>query len=131
MKTFILAISLALTSTSVGAQGSNPCGQYMTTYDIEQCLEKTLKARDNELNSAYQQLIKSFRPLGSYDKTNYPAVRKHLMDAQLAWIKFRDNDCRAKYTLWEEGTIRGIKSLSCRIDHTELRTQQLKAWRRP
>ena len=50
------------------------------------------------------------------------------MDAQRAWISFRDNDCKGRLVLYEAGTIRGAVYAGCLIEHTEQRTRALQAW---
>lgn len=62
------------------------------------------------------------------DTTDYAAIKKELAEAQRAWITFRDRDCSAKYKFWDQGTVRGLVYTSCRIEHTEQRTSELKKW---
>lgn len=40
-------------------------------------------------------------------------------EAELAWSKYRQAECAAVYEYWSQGTIRGLKSLKCRIVLTQ------------
>ena len=120
----------ALSWSFAGAQNADPCANEENTVEINMCLDRVFKARDRELNEAYQSLLKQLSTSNSTDKTDYPGIKKELADAQRAWIIFRDSDCTALYKFWETGTIRGIKYAYCRIEHTEKRTIQLKRWAR-
>jgi len=127
MKTVLcLATALLLPGLAL-AQAADPC-RTRTTVEINQCGQQTLARRDKELNAAYQALLKSLTPDGKADAVDYAATRKLLQQAQRSWIQFRDSDCKAKYTLNAGGTIRDIAALGCQIEHTELRTKQLKDW---
>jgi uncharacterized protein YecT (DUF1311 family) len=75
-----------------------------------------------------QALLKSLTPDGKAGSTDYASTRRLLQQAQRSWMQFRDSDCRAKYTLKAASSIRDIAALGCQIEHTELRTKQLKDW---
>lgn len=128
MPKFFLAACLVFASGLACAQSPDPCAGTSNTIETMECLAKVFKARDRELNEAYQALLKELSPSVTGDATDYPGIRKELAEAQRAWVRFRDSDCNAKYKFWEQGTIRGIMYASCRIEHTEQRTAQLKKW---
>lgn len=96
-----------MASLQAGAQPPNPCASASNTLEINECAQKELKAKDGELNKAYQALLKSLSPSMQGDTTDYAAVKRELAEAQRAWIKYRDSDCGAKYKFWEDGSIRG------------------------
>jgi uncharacterized protein YecT (DUF1311 family) len=128
MRTLLLALFLVSAAASAHAQKRDPCASPNTTIEINECAQKVLKRKDGELNRAYQRLLESLSPTMPGDGTDYEAVRKQLAEAQRAWIKFRDSDCGAKYTFWEQGSIRGAMYLSCLIERTEKRTAELRKW---
>lgn len=128
MRAFWLSLTLLTASTFCVGQSVDPCKNQSNTHEINECGRLTLKSRDRDLNQAYQALMKSLRANDKEDNTNYAEVKKKLQEAQRAWIVFRDNDCQAKYTLWESGTIRGITHLSCLTERTEQRTKELRTW---
>ena len=108
----------------------NPSHKRSATIEINNCLDRVFRAKDRELNEAYQSLLKQLTRSDASDAIDYPGIKKELADAQRAWIVFRDSDCSALYKFWETGSIRGIKYAYCRIEHTEQRTIQLKRWAR-
>lgn len=108
---------------------ADPCATQRNTIEINQCAQQTQKDADRRLNEAYQALVKSLVPRGADDDTDYAAVRKRLVEAQRAWITFRDSDCEAKLKFWESGTIRGAVYQGCLTERTEQRIKELKAWR--
>ncbi len=110
------------------AQNQNPCQTQRNTIEINDCAKLTLAEKDKALNAAYQKLLGSLVAEDKTDKANYADVRKQLVEAQRAWISYRDNDCKAKYTLYEMGTIRGAVYWGCMIERTEQRTSELQRW---
>jgi uncharacterized protein YecT (DUF1311 family) len=72
--------------------------------------------------------MKSLDSEGKPNAVDYAGTRKLLQQAQRAWVQFRDDDCRAKYMLNANGTVRELAALGCQIEHTEHRTKQLKEW---
>lgn len=124
----ILLIGLSTLSAHVAAQTADPCASQANTLEINECLAATLAARDKALNAAYQDLLKRLNPADRFDTTDYPRARKLLVDAQRAWISFRDNDCKGRVVLYETGSIRGAVYTGCLIAHTEQRTRALQNW---
>jgi len=124
----ILLIGLMSLSARALAQAADPCATQANTLEINECLAVTLAARDKALNAAYQDLLKRLNPADRFDTTDYPRARKLLLDAQRAWISFRDNDCQGRVVLYETGTIRGAVYTGCLIAHTEQRTRALQNW---
>ena len=121
------AVLLLLPGGVLAQLAADPC-RTLNTVEINRCAEQTLARRDKELNAAYQALLKSLTPEGKANGIDYPGTRRLLQQAQRSWVQFRDNDCRAKYTFNAGGTIRDIAALGCQIEHTELRTKQLRDW---
>jgi uncharacterized protein YecT (DUF1311 family) len=124
----ILFFVASLAPASAFAESAEPCATQRNTIEINECAAGKLAAKDKELNAAYDKLLKTLAPKYKEDTTDYAAIKEKLVDAQRDWIKFRDNDCDAKYRLNASGTIRGLVSLNCKIEHTELRTKQLRRW---
>ncbi|MDM0074357.1 lysozyme inhibitor LprI family protein [Variovorax sp. J2P1-59] len=125
---FCLGAVVLLASCAALAQAPDPCKTQKNTVEINECAQQTLARKDKELNAAYQSLVKSLASDGKTDTTDYAGTKKLLQQAQRAWVQFRDSDCNAKYTLNAAGTIRDVAALSCKIEHTEQRTKQLKDW---
>ena len=128
MRSVFLACTLVLHTPLVLAQQADPCQTQMNTVEINACAKMTLAEKDKALNAAYQALVKSLVAKDKSDTTNYPQIRKQLAEAQRNWIKFRDNDCKAKLGFNEGGSIRGAVHLGCLTERTEQRTNELENW---
>jgi uncharacterized protein YecT (DUF1311 family) len=76
------------------------------------------KRADNELNSVYYRLKKEL------NRTD----RENLIEAQKAWIKFRDLNCKFKSRDFGDGggVITHKMKIDCLIESTEERTKELK-----
>lgn len=127
MRPLPLALALLAVASFSHAQ-SDPCKTLSSTLEINQCGAITLKAKDRELNEAYQALLKSLKPEDKSDETDFADVKRRLVEAQRGWIVFRDNDCKAKMAYWSPGTIRGAMYLACLTERTEQRTKELRVW---
>jgi uncharacterized protein YecT (DUF1311 family) len=125
----LLPFVLMLASAAHGAQQKpDPCATQATTIEINECARLTLDQKDKALNAAYQGLLSHLAPDSTDDTVRYTDVKRQLIEAQRHWLAFRDNDCKARYTLYEAGTIRNVVYLGCLVEHTELRTKQLLVW---
>jgi uncharacterized protein YecT (DUF1311 family) len=129
--TFIaLAILVALLpSPSVAeAKAADPGATQANTIEINQCLSNQLKARDRSLNAAYKALLQRLDESDPTDGVDYARARRLLVEAQRAWISFRDNDCSGRVVLYERGSIRGELYTGCLIAHTERCSNELRRW---
>jgi uncharacterized protein YecT (DUF1311 family) len=125
----LIGITLAQAPTPLQAGEADPCYLQQNTLQINACLSKTYESTDRKLNQAYQKLLRNLSPAAANgDTTNYPLVRQQLVAAQLSWISYRDQDCRAKLTLFAAGSIRAAVYLGCLVERTEQRTRELRAW---
>ena len=131
MKHSILIPLLLIAATNAAAQASDPCTTQRNTIEIDECAKLTVAQKDKELNVAYQKLLKRLAPADKADKadtTNYAEVKKHLIEAQRNWLKFRDSDCKGQLILNENGTTRGAVYFGCLTERTEQRTKELRKW---
>lgn len=89
--------------------------------------QASFEQADQQLNASYKQLIK----LMSVPKSEYidfPALKAGFIDAQRQWLKFRDKECNTWYLLNQAGAQRNSAQMSCLIQRTKDRTQQLSQW---
>jgi uncharacterized protein YecT (DUF1311 family) len=129
--TFIaLAILVAIMpSPSVAeSKAADPCTTQANTIEINQCLSNQLQARDRSLNAAYKALLQRLDESDPSDGVDYQQARRLLVEAQRAWLSFRDNDCRGRVVLYARGSVRWEIYTECLIAHTERRTNELKGW---
>jgi uncharacterized protein YecT (DUF1311 family) len=96
---------------------AEPCPGAQTQYEMDECAHKELVAADAELNRVYNQLAA---------KLEDAEQRAQLKTAELAWIKFRDENCTFEGLFYKGGTMRPMIESFCKADVTRTRTAQLK-----
>ncbi len=117
----LLAFPLALLSCSASAFD---CSRVIGTSGINECATGEQKKIDRKLNIVYRRLIRNLtRPDTEFEK--YSELKSSVVDAQKAWLKFREADCNAIHTLYGDGSIRTAMQLECKHTHTELRIKAL------
>lgn len=124
----LLSAALLLIPEPSPALSADPCYRQQTTLEINACLQKSYEKSDRVLNDTYQKLLRRLVAHSAIDDTDYQRVRQQLIEAQLAWIRYRDNDCRAKLTLFAAGSIRHAVYLGCLLERSEQRTRELRTW---
>jgi uncharacterized protein YecT (DUF1311 family) len=103
------------------------CSNAVTTPDMNECASLNQKKVEAKLNQVYQKVMKDLdKPDSEGEK--YSEYRKTLLEAQRAWIKFRDADCNAIYTYYESGSIRNLMAISCKQKHAERRIKDLEEY---
>jgi uncharacterized protein YecT (DUF1311 family) len=118
---FIL-VALPITSATAAAAQTNAetepsvCKTQSNTVEMVQCADWHYKRTERWLNESYQATRKS------RDKQN----RKLLQDAQLAWIAFRDTECRLARDAARGGTMASILQISCLTTITAKRARELQ-----
>lgn len=96
---------------------AEPCPGAQTQYEMDECAYKEFVAADAELNRVYNQLAA---------KLDDAEQRAQLKTAELAWIKFRDENCTFEGLFYKGGTMRPMIESFCKADVTRKRTAQLK-----
>jgi uncharacterized protein YecT (DUF1311 family) len=82
------------------------------------CASRAAKSADRKLNQVYQTLIARLDQKG----------KVKLIDAQLAWIKFRDQSCEFERSRYEGGSIAPLIYSSCIKNLTERRTKDIEGY---
>ena len=100
-------------STDDGSN-SGSCADAYTTIDMNQCLAGLLETADFR-RSEYLEVA-------TQRHNDRPELVAQITAADEAFAAYRDSECGAVYEDWKSGTIRGVMSLSCRIDMTDKRT---------
>lgn len=116
--------SLHAQSTSTQAPPSNQtvteqpnCKKSRTQIEINACTKLSAASADKKLNQVYQQLRAQIEDLQQ---------KKLLINAQLAWIKFRDANCEFEKSRFAGGTIAPSIYFSCIEQVTKQRTKELE-----
>ncbi|WP_328600620.1 lysozyme inhibitor LprI family protein [Psychromonas sp. L1A2] len=115
MNKFIFLIFAIYSSFSVSDEIN--CNNIISTLDINYCAGVELKKAELEMTT---YLAKS-KEKNSDDKELITAIDK----AQKAWEVYAEAHCDSIYTMWREGSIRGVMSLSCKTKLTKQRTYEI------
>lgn len=102
--------------------GQLECKSPQTQAAINTCASLSAEAADKQLNQVYQQLRSNLK--GSQRE-------KLLIDAELAWIRFRDINCAFEKSSYEGGSIAPSVYYSCIEQMTKQRTQKLEGYLKP
>ncbi|NEO26356.1 MAG: lysozyme inhibitor LprI family protein [Kamptonema sp. SIO4C4] len=92
------------------------CDQAETQAELNYCAAQAATAADKRLNAVYQQLR------GAIQGT---PQEQRLINAQLAWIEFRDRDCDYAQHQYDGGSMMPMIYGFCVADLTEKRTREL------
>jgi len=114
----ILAPFLLLAATPAQAfnDPAAPCRSASTTYDMVHCYADALGREDKTLNTLYSRIV---RVLNGPERTG-------LVNAERAWVSFRDSQCSAEFALYGGGTGGPPAELVCRWKLTRERTASLR-----
>lgn len=87
-----------------------------------QCAEEKRKAADVKLNASYKKLATHLK--NDPEKENFS--KSQIIEAQRAWIAFRDSECALQQSL-NTGTRawKAVHGIECKREMTETRTQTL------
>jgi uncharacterized protein YecT (DUF1311 family) len=114
-------VILLLPDLAFAAAPGDRCGKLSAQQDMNACVVDEVIKADSELNSVYKQLL---------DKSD-EAGKRNLVDAERAWIVFRDKECmlEAGYDtvhLQNNGTIAPFNVGECKLRMTGERIKTLR-----
>ena len=92
------------------------CQNAQTQSAMNRCAEETFKVADEDLNRLYQQV------LNQLPQSDRPA----LIEAQEAWLTYRDDNCDFEASLFEGGSIQPLTYYSCLERMTDERIEVLQ-----
>ena len=90
------------------------------TQNMVECIDAEIKLQDARLNKAYKALVADLNP----------ERKKQLLEAQRAWLKFRDTNCAFYYDP-EGGTIARVQAVDCMMTMTASRAKELENFNQP
>lgn len=116
MKKLCLISGLLVSSSAMATAQTTKvdCENAYTTIEINQCAENKFDTANQQLQQYLAQAIKQ----NSTDKQLIDAIK----NAQKQWLQYQKEECNAVYTQWQQGTIRGVMALSCKLALTQQRT---------
>jgi uncharacterized protein YecT (DUF1311 family) len=118
---FVCSASTPALAQHMNAPGVS-CNKPSSTVEEAGCFARASDAADKELNSLYARV----RPVLSTEE------RSDLLEAQRAWLKYRDLTCTAEYKLYGGGTGGPVTWMACLAAITEERVATLRTtygWR--
>lgn len=103
------------------------CGETAeTTIELNDCAKQEFDRAEARLNTTWKQVMARLDERA--DEPDATAAKTQLRDAQRTWVKFREQDCQAVYTLYQGGTMRTLMHLGCLTGHADRRTKDLEEW---
>ncbi|KQO75937.1 lysozyme inhibitor LprI family protein [Rhizobium sp. Leaf262] len=111
--------ALCLISSGVTAQSTH-CDKAETQAELRQCEQARYQDADRALNAQWSLVMSKF--------ANEPDVEKALLDAQRAWISFRDLHCKTVGVQQGGGTLQPVVVAGCLADVTDNRVEEFKAF---
>jgi uncharacterized protein YecT (DUF1311 family) len=99
-----------------------PCNRPSSTAEEADCFARASDAADKELNGLYAQVRSVLNP----------EERNDLLEAQRAWLKYRDLTCTAEFRLYGGGTGGPVTQMACLAAITQERISTLRityGWR--
>jgi len=103
------------------AHAADDCANASDQATLDECAGKDFEASDKKLNDAYKQITDRL-------KDNAPS-KKLLVDAQRAWVTFRDAECNFQGGPPETaGSVRPMVVANCQAGLTEKRLKELQSY---
>jgi len=109
------------------ANAADVCDDAMSTAEMRGCLEKAYLAADAELNAVWKKVMAHVAGADYLPAQAQKDWREELLEAQRAWITFKERDCGAVGFEWYGGSGAPGAVMSCLRAHTMARTENLKA----
>lgn len=101
-----------------GAQGCTAATDESTMAMIG-CISAETTVWDDLLNTEYKARRAEMLAQGG-------GLNDKLLDAQRAWIAFRDAECALEVARWGDGTLAGVVGANCLMEMTAARAAQLR-----
>jgi len=102
-------------------------------YEIRVCMAHEVEKSDRELNLAYRELRKAIANSGLPEvgpsEISPKDLDKALVNAQRAWLAFRDAECDYDFELGRggTGTLAGLAHNACVAEHNYARAAEFRA----
>ena len=125
-QTFILLILCIIhLNIAHAADEELNCSEPITQYAMNQCAYLAFQAADVKLNVAYKLARKKMIETDGYLPENMKGAEKSLLNAQRAWIKYRDLACETEGFIYRGGSMEPLLVTTCKEGLTIARTKGL------
>ena len=117
--TLLATLLLALPAAAQKFNGTKSAAcDGVTQSEMNACAQDALQQADAALNASYRRLTARL--------SGTPAAARSLVEAQRAWIRFRDTECDFATIGYEGGSIRPMLTSQCLEGMTRQRTAELE-----
>ncbi|CAK9888702.1 MULTISPECIES: lysozyme inhibitor LprI family protein [Pseudomonas] len=113
-----------LLALATPVQASSLCPGANTEVQMLECMQRSLKKSDRQLNQLYQELVTRFKDEGA--SPGRPTQDVALKKAQRTWIAFRDASCELETYESVGGSGYATIHTHCLLKQTQARVQYLK-----
>lgn len=126
-----MLVSLILAASAASATPPNPdwnCADPMAQQEMNWCAYQDFLAADAELNAQWKRTAEVMKLRDeNFESTSdvRPGYFATLLDAQRAWLSFRDAHCRSEGYYARGGSLEPLLVSTCKTDLTNARTKQL------
>lgn len=113
----------------MGSAPALDCENAMTQADMNQCAHADYRAADTELNTQWKLTAAAMKASDKDFDSDYdtrPGYFATLLEAQRAWLSYRDAHCRSAGYFARGGSMEPLLASSCLAKLTRERTEQLK-----
>ncbi len=129
---FTILSILSLPVISHSQEEAIDCKKASTQQEMNICAQRQAETADKKLNNTYQilqrRLAQDLRQ-GNTVQINYAKQQyQKLINAQNAWIKFRDSSCEYERSVFEGGSVAPMIYASCIAKLTDRRTSDLQEY---
>lgn len=115
-----LALAAFASFSASAPARADACADAQDQATLNECADREYKKADAELNAAFEEIERRLE--GQED------TKARFVEAQRAWITFRDAECRFANTNSESGTIFPMLQAACLSAQTQARVEQLKTY---
>jgi len=117
LQTALLLSAVTIAASASPQQDLKRCyDEARSTYAMRQCNAKEFRIYDQALNESYRQLMHRLDP----------TERRNLREAQRAWIRYRDAECRFEGFEMRGGTGEALLVGGCLAEMTRRRAGELR-----
>lgn len=113
----IFSVFFSTSALATDKLESNCLQKAQSQVELNDCAAQTYKNADGEMNTAYKKVMDMLK--------SSPEKSKALLQAQRAWLKFRDADCAFFSSNSAGGSINAMNNALCLSERTTERTNSL------
>ena len=117
---FLVSSAVFLGFHTVTAQ--DVCDDAYTQAELNQCTYEDYQNADKDLNAVYKVLVDTIKKSGDTE------AKTKLVEAQRAWIKFRDAECEFSAHPMNGGSGWPMLHNGCMAHLTRVRTDELRSY---